>query len=100
MKRQYLLGIVTLIAGLSGFCGVLYQVIWYKTVEYSFGADSISSAIVAGAFLLGLGLGAYLCGKWSRDAYKTFAFLQLIIGIFGILSFYLIAPAAAMLAQM
>jgi hypothetical protein len=34
MKRQYLLGILTLIAGLSGFCGLVYQVVWHKTAEY------------------------------------------------------------------
>jgi predicted membrane-bound spermidine synthase len=99
MKRQYLLGIVTLIAGLSGFCGLVYQLIWHRAVEYSFGGDAVSSAIVTCTFLLGLGLGAYLCGKWRMDAYKTYASIQFIIGLFGILSFYLIAPGAAVLAQ-
>jgi spermidine synthase len=99
MTRQRILGIVTLIAGLSGFCSLVYQVVWDRTVKYNFGGDSISSAIVTGTFLLGLGLGAYLFGKWRGNAYKTYAAIELAIGVFGIMSFYLIAPVAATLAQ-
>lgn len=99
MTRQYILGIVTLIAGLSGFCSLVYQVVWDRTVKYNFGGDSISSAIVTGTFLLGLGLGAYIFGKWRKNAYKTYAGIEFAIGIFGILSFYLISPVAATLAQ-
>ncbi len=99
MKRQYLLGIHTLIAGLCGFCGLVYQVVWHRTAEYNFGSDAIASAIAAGTLLLGLGLGAWLFEKWSKDAGKAHASIQLTLGIFGIVSFYLIAPAAAMLAQ-
>jgi spermidine synthase len=100
MKRQSLLGLVTLIVGLSGFCGLVFLVVWDRAFKYSFGIDAISSVVIAGTLLLGVGLGAYISGKWRKDAYKSYAAIQLVIGICGILGFYLISPVAVTLAQM
>src|SRR5262245_11921283 len=99
MNDHRVVGMVALIAGLSGFCSLVYQVVWDRTVKYNFGGDSISSAVVTGTFLLGLGLGAYLFGKCRADAYKTYAAIELAIGAFGILSFDLISRVSATLAH-
>lgn len=99
MTQRHALWIVGLIAGLSGFCSLLYQVIWDRTVRYNFGGDTISSAIVTGTFLLGLGLGAYIFGQWRRDAYRSYALIEICIGLFAIVSFYLISPVAEVLAS-
>ena len=50
------LWIVGLLVAVSGFCSLVYQVVWERTVRGTFGGDSISSAIVTGTFLLGLGI--------------------------------------------
>jgi spermidine synthase len=45
-------------------------------------------------------LGAYIFGRWRGDAYKTYALIEIGIGLFAIVSFYLISPVATLLAEM
>jgi spermidine synthase len=97
MKRRFIF-LVALITGLSGFCSLVYQVTWDRVVRYNFGGDSISSAIVSGTFLLGLGLGAFLFRKWRSEAYKTYALVEISIGIIAVLSFYFISSVADFLS--
>jgi spermidine synthase len=98
MKRRFIF-LVALITGLSGFCSLVYQVTWDRVVRYNFGGDSISSAIVSGTFLLGLGLGAFLFRKWRSEAYKTYALVEISIGLIAILSFFFISSVADFLSQ-
>ncbi len=98
MKRHTIFGIVTLIAGLSGFCGLIYQAIWTRTLKYNFGGDAVSSALITGTCLLGLGLGAWVFGKSRKEPLKSYASIELAIAVFGILGFHLITPVADALA--
>jgi spermidine synthase len=91
--------LTTLVCGLSGFCGLAYQVVWQRTVAWDFGGDSVASAVVSGTFLLGLGLGAWLFGHARGDAGRSYALLEIAIGVFGAVSFHLISPLAGLLAQ-
>jgi hypothetical protein len=54
---------VFLIVGFAGFCSLVYQVVWERTLKYNFGGDSVSAAIVTATFLLGLGIGAVAFGR-------------------------------------
>jgi len=90
---------VVLIAAFSGFCSLIYQVVWDRTIRYNFGGDSVSSAVVTGTFLLGLGLGAYAFGRWRRRAFATYALVEVGIGAFAIVSFYYLAPLATILGS-
>jgi hypothetical protein len=69
--KRGLVWTIALISSVSGFCSLLYQVVWERTVRYNFGGDSISSAIVTATFLLGLGLGAYIFGRSRREAFRS-----------------------------
>jgi len=91
---------VALISSVSGFCSLLYQVIWERTVRYNFGGDSISSAIVTATFLLGLGLGAYIFGRSRREAFRSYALVELSIGLFALVSFNLISSVSDILAKL
>lgn len=73
MLRRWLVG---LLVAVSGFCSLVYQVVWERTVRGTFGGDSISSAIVTGTFLLGLGIGALAFGRWHRRAFAVFAVVE------------------------
>jgi hypothetical protein len=56
--------LVFLIVGFAGFCSLVYQVVWERTLKYNFGGDSVSAAIVTATFLLGLGIGAVAFGRF------------------------------------
>jgi spermidine synthase len=71
----------------SGFCSLVYQIVWDRALRYNFGGDNVSSAIMSGTFLLGLGLGAYFFKNYKSEGYKIYALVELFIGIFGIFSF-------------
>lgn len=91
--------IVSLIVAFSGFCSLVYQVVWDRTLRYNFGGDSISSAIVTATFLLGLGIGAFIFGKWRKRAYVTYAMVEIGIGLYAIVSFYILSSLAVILGQ-
>jgi predicted membrane-bound spermidine synthase len=88
---------VALLVALSGFCSLIYQVVWERTLRYSFGGDSISAAIVTGTFLLGLGLGAVVFGRWYRQPFARYAAVEAAIGVYGLASFFALAPLARVL---
>jgi spermidine synthase len=89
--------LVALFVVVSGFCSLVYQVVWERTLRGTFGGDSISSAVVTGTFLLGLGIGAVVFGRWHRRAFALFAAVELAIGAYAIASYHGLAPLARVL---
>jgi spermidine synthase len=49
----------------SGATGLAYQVIWFKRFAHVWGSSSLAFASVGASFLFGLGLGAYLIGRYA-----------------------------------
>jgi spermidine synthase len=83
--------VVHLLFLVSGFCAIVYQVAYQRVLGLFAGSDSISVAIVVGAFLLGLGLGSILASafvdKLSRRAVIfAFALCEFAIAAFAIVS--------------
>lgn len=67
---------------LSGAAGLIYQVAWQKYLSRLLGSDSIATAIILAAFLGGLSLGYFLCGKLSgkiTNHFKAYAIVEGII---------------------
>ncbi|HXB57968.1 MAG TPA: hypothetical protein VNU95_00275, partial [Candidatus Acidoferrales bacterium] len=48
----------------SGFCGLLYQVIWTRMAFASFGIITPVLSVVLSVFMLGLALGSEAGGRW------------------------------------
>lgn len=76
---------------LSGFSALVYQTAWHRMLGLFGGADSVSAAIVVGAFLLGLGIGSLAAGLYvdrlsRRQALALFAACELGIAAFAALS--------------
>ena len=92
--------LVGLIVTVSGFCSLAYQVVWDRTLRFNFGGDSVSSAIVTGTFLLGLGIGALVFGKWRQQPFTTYALIEIGIGAYAIVSFYILSSMATMLGNL
>src|SRR5215472_15772724 len=47
----------------SGFCALIYQVVWTREFRLIFGASTAASAAVLAIFIGGLGVGGLLLGK-------------------------------------
>lgn len=74
---------------LSGATSLALEVAWSKVLSYLLGVDLYASATVVTAYMAGIGLGAYLSARlphaW-RHSPLTYAALQGIIGLFGMMS--------------
>jgi spermidine synthase len=77
----------------SGFCGLLYQVVWLRLAFAAFGVITPVLSIVLSVFMLGLSLGSWAGGRWidaltlrsGRSAAWYYAGAELFIGIGGLL---------------
>ena len=74
---------------LSGFCGLLYELIWLRLAMLNFGVIAPVVSVVIAVFMAGLGLGSWLGGHWiARTARHLrlspmvlYAFCEAIIGL-------------------
>lgn len=66
---------------ISGFCGMLYQIVWMRLALSFFGVITPIASVVISAFMLGLGLGNWLGGKWVYRLSKLMKSSPLLIYI-------------------
>ncbi|PYV37921.1 MAG: hypothetical protein DMG06_26855, partial [Acidobacteria bacterium] len=74
---------------ISGFCGLLYQVIWVRLAFASFGVITPVLSVVVSVFMLGLSLGSWAGGKLVApltqrlgvSAILLYAWVELMIGV-------------------
>src|SRR5579872_40982 len=74
---------------LSGFCGLLYQVVWTRMAFASFGIITPVLSLVISVFMLGLSLGAWAGGRCiaplaARTGFSAavfYALAELVIGL-------------------
>jgi spermidine synthase len=82
---------------LSGFCSVLYELVWLRLSMAQFGVTTAMVSIVLSVFMAGLGVGSWASGRWvSRGwiartaasgrlaALRSYAFIEFLIGVSGI----------------
>ena len=73
---------------ISGFCGLVYEVVWVRLAMASFGVTTALVSIVLSIFMAGLGLGSWgagvlvrrLAAAQARRALRLYAFAELLIG--------------------
>src|ERR1700674_1161650 len=73
---------------LSGFCSILYEIIWLRIAMAQFGVTTAMISLVLSAFMIGLGLGSWGFGILARKygtgtrfpALKLYALMELLIG--------------------
>jgi spermidine synthase len=83
---------------LSGATGLVYELLWVRVLYQSFGSTIQSVTTVVAAYMGGLGLGAWLFGRVadrSRNPAKLYGWLEIAIGVFGIISPLVLALAHA-----
>jgi spermidine synthase len=87
-QRLFLTAIV-----LSGFSALIYQLIWVRLLGLVFGVSSFAVATVVAVFLLGIGLGSWLFGRWSertRDPLRLYMVVELGIAALSLASYLVI----------
>ena len=85
-----LFNVVLLIFFLSGFSGLIYQVVWVKLLGRVFGITTFAISAVLGAFFAGLALGGWLGGRLAErkiDGVKVFGILQISIALYAVALF-------------
>jgi spermidine synthase len=77
---------------LSGFCGLVYQVVWLRVAMSAFGVTTALVSIVLSVFMAGLALGSWVGGRIAdrlrgqRPAFfvRLYGAAELVIGISGL----------------
>jgi spermidine synthase len=90
---------------LSGLSGLIYQVVWVREFGTAFGNTIHSASLVVAIFMLGLGSGGFLAGRWADKRYgaapdsllRVYGYTELLIAALG-LGISLILPLAGALA--
>ncbi len=73
---------------LSGFAALAAEVVWIRFLSLTLGTSVYALSIITAAFLTGLSLGSFLIGRYMdriKVPITTFAFIELCIGLSGIL---------------
>lgn len=78
----------------SGFSAIIYQIVWQRVLFTCFGTNIEAVTIVISVFMFGLGVGSLLGGflskRYNNRLIELFIFLEITIGLFGIISISLI----------
>ncbi len=72
----------------SGACSLVYQVVWVRMLMPVFGVSTFAVSIVLAAFMAGLALGSYWCGRVADrrgNGLRIYALLELGIGVFALI---------------
>jgi predicted membrane-bound spermidine synthase/tetratricopeptide (TPR) repeat protein len=84
--------LVYLLFFLSGFSGLIYQVVWVREFGNVFGNTIYSASVVVAVFMVGLGVGSWVVGAWADRRYvaqpesllRTYGHVELLIGLLGL----------------
>jgi predicted membrane-bound spermidine synthase len=70
--------------GLSGFSGLIYESIWSRYLKLFLGHAAYAQVLVLAVFMGGMGVGAWLAGKYGVKIKKLILWYAVIEGIIGI----------------
>ena len=72
----------------SGFCSILYELIWLRLSMAEFGVTTAMTSIVISVFMSGLGIGSWAAGKLiarsKADSFpriRIYALVEFLIGV-------------------
>lgn len=81
--------LVYLLFSLSGFCALVYEILWSKDLTLIFGSTMPAVSIVAATFMGGLALGSFLIGRYAdqeTNLLRLYAGLEGLIALFAAVS--------------
>ncbi len=86
----------------SGSAGLLYEICWIRKATLVFGAAMPAVSTVLSAFFAGMAAGYYLFGRYAQRTdrpIRVYAFVEIALGILGLLSPALFVAADALYAS-
>lgn len=90
MKTSWFEHSVRLLFFSSGFCSLVYEVVWAKTLHKIVGSSLHAVTLVMAAFMCGLAVGSLCGGRLTRsqagNGLRTYAYLEAGIGCFALVS--------------
>ncbi|HET9532837.1 MAG TPA: fused MFS/spermidine synthase [Blastocatellia bacterium] len=72
----------------SGMSGLIYQVVWVRELVLVFGATTFAVSTVLTAFMGGLALGSFICGRRSQliaRPLRLYGLIEVGIGLYGLM---------------
>ena len=88
---RYVLNLVLVVYGLSGFCALAYEVLWTRVLVFYFHSTTYAFTIMLTTFLFGLALGSFIFGRfidrWKHQL-NLLVIIEVLIGLFAILSIW------------
>src|SRR3954469_19547813 len=90
--QRWLPALLLLFVG-SGCAALIYEVVWLQLLQLSIGSSAVSVAILLGIFMGGMCLGSLLLPRYidpRQHPLRVYAFLELGIGICGIVVLFLV----------
>jgi len=72
----------------SGCSALIYEIVWFQLLQFAIGSSAVSIAVLLGTFMGGMCLGSLAFGRLvsrRRHPLRTYAVLELCIGLLGIL---------------
>jgi spermidine synthase len=84
---------VYILVFLSGFAGLVYQVLWMKQLGLLLGSTSQAAAVTLAAFFAGLAVGSWFWGRRSRgleNPLRLYVWLEAGIGVTALLYFWIL----------
>jgi spermidine synthase len=91
-SRPYLPILLILFAG-SGCAALIYEIVWFQLLQLAIGSSAVSLGALLGTFMGGMCLGSLLLPKKISTRHhplRVYAFLELGIGVLGLLVLWLI----------
>ena len=88
---------------LSGFCSLIYQMVWIRNFSLIFGSTAIAMSIVTAVFFGGLALGSRIFGKistFSVNPVRLYAILEIIISLYALAFPWVLSSAENLYASL
>jgi predicted membrane-bound spermidine synthase len=93
---------------ISGFCSILYELVWLRLAMAQFAVTTALISIVLSAFMIGLGFGSWAAGRYVRKlellpalpSLRFYALVELLIGVSALVVSRELAQGRALLERL
>jgi spermidine synthase len=87
----------------SGFAGLGYEIVWTRQLALALGTEMMAVLGAVAGFFCGLALGAFVLDRpirMARSAWRAYALLEAVIGLWGVACIWLLPAAGRSLAPL